>query len=272
VIIGSDHSDFAGALSDDGHISGVSVGGDINGDGARDLVLGESSTSGGLVYVAFMDAGFAYVRSHAVLDPLASGSIFTAASLVSGDQFGASLFLGVDVNGDSIPDLAVGAPNAASGDGAAFLIFLDSSGHAKSYVQYSSATSVLTSAFPTGSKFGTDVNLGADVNGDGRMDLVVGAPYDSTSACVFILFLDQAGAVKSFSKISPGETTSILYGYVSTSSLFGNGVSASRGSDVDGDGIVDLAVGTPGTRRGGRTGTRGRDRAGYRGGRDGEEF
>mmetsp|Transcript_14591 Transcript_14591/g.21995 ORF Transcript_14591/g.21995 Transcript_14591/m.21995 type:complete len:544 (+) Transcript_14591:120-1751(+) len=110
---------------------------------------------------------------------------------------------------------------------------------------------------PEGAMFGFSVaNLG-DLNGDSVEDFVVGAIGESCSdddgaelvrcGAVYILFMRQGALVESHVRI-----TNLLNGgpqYLQANDNFGHGVAPA--GDVDGDGIVDLVVGAPGTYTGG---------------------
>jgi hypothetical protein len=93
--------------------------------------------------------------------------------------------------------------------------------------------------------FGSAVaNLG-DLDGDGVADLAVGAPGDDTAGdyrgAVHILFLNANGTVKSSAKIASGTNGGPT---LADSDYFGSSVT--NVGDLDGDGVTDLAVGTPG--------------------------
>ncbi|MFP5263373.1 MAG: hypothetical protein ACLGJB_15840 [Blastocatellia bacterium] len=94
--------------------------GDINGDGAGDIFVGAPGANrpdrfDGIAPAAFSGAVYA------VLGPVASGRVVNIVSgqqdltfygFESGDRFGAAIAVG-EITGDSIDDLAVGAPSAS---------------------------------------------------------------------------------------------------------------------------------------------------------------
>ncbi len=93
--------------------------------------------------------------------------------------------------------------------------------------------------------FGASVAALGDLDGDGVADLAVGAPSDDDGVlrggAVWILFLNDDGTLKAEQKISA--TMGGLVGPLSNGDELGTSV-ASLG-DLDGDRVVDLAVGAP---------------------------
>jgi hypothetical protein len=94
----------------------------------------------------------------------------------------------------------------------------------------------------SGDRFSRDHDNAGDINGDGVMDLVVGARSDDDGAtdagAVYILFMNQDGTVQSNQKISMlegGFTDTLTAG-----SFFGYGVAGI--GDYDNDFIPDIAV------------------------------
>lgn len=94
--------------------------------------------------------------------------------------------------------------------------------------------------------FGWDVTNIGDLDGDGRDELVAGAPgdddYFQEAGAVYVFFLRASGEVQRFQKISATEGG--LQGKLSGGDRFGT-VVASLG-DLDEDGLDELAVGAPG--------------------------
>jgi hypothetical protein len=96
-----------------------------------------------------------------------------------------------------------------------------------------------------GDRFSRDHDQAGDINGDGVLDLVVGARSDDDGAtdagAVYILFMNNDGTVQSNQKISAtqGGFTDILL----ANNFFGYGVAGI--GDYDGDNIPDIAVSAP---------------------------
>lgn len=96
-----------------------------------------------------------------------------------------------------------------------------------------------------GDRFSRDHDQAGDINGDGIIDLVVGARSDDDGAtdagAVYILFMNRNGTVQSNQKISAlygGFTDTLL-----ANNFFGYGVAGI--GDYDNDGIPDIAVSAP---------------------------
>ena len=143
----------------------------------------------------------------------------------------------LDIDGDGLADVAVGAPNANASAGTTPV------GNGYVYLYYGTAgtlpaTPSVTLAQPAGADgtFGYSVASAGDVNGDGFADLVVGAP-GATRAYVYF-----GGARATFSR-QPGVTLTEP-GSSGQESTFG--FSVGSGGDLNGDGFSDVFVGDVG--------------------------
>ena len=170
-----------------------------------------------------MEAGSVFVYSGSDRSLL-----FRLDGTSAGEKLG-GVVLGVgDGNADGIPDIAVGAPSASNSSGLVRI--------------YSGATGVLFREFSRSApleNFGAALADVGDLDGDGRTEIAIGAPWASING-----FLD--GAVFTYS---------IALGTVMGTSSGGNagdefGTSIQNIGDWSGDGIDDLLIGAPGTNRG----------------------
>ncbi len=180
-----------------------------------------------------------------------------ALTIVGGRDQKIEIIAGIpDINGDTIPDIAVGAPLAASGDGAVYLVYRRNDELEGDYVlqKITFATNDperLDGAYirgDTASDFGSTIAAELDFNHDGISDLVVGAPALTGNGAgdVLIIFggtdvntpgngltvqqlLDNGQAVKIAGALNGGAF----------------GFNVANAGDVDGDGRDDLLIAAP---------------------------
>ena len=174
------------------------------------------------------DAGAVYP---VVVDPVYSiVQTFTA----SNPNGGYSVAGVGDLNGDGFDDVAIGAPGTiSSGSSVAgeVYIFPGASG-----TMYSSRGVTITGPSTAGN-FGYTVSAGGDIDNDGYPDLLVGAPYPTSSNGTVYVYWGSSGAFPSSSSVSTIAGPAVA-------SKFGASVAGL--GDINRDGYDDFAVGAPG--------------------------
>jgi hypothetical protein len=183
---------------------------DLDGDGVSDYAAGAPLES-----TNHFRAGAVYVWSGATGQRLA----WVHGTKANG-HFGVSIASIDDIDGDSIPDILVGAPGEYNGDGVVYAFSGDGSGEIGRYYGQSS-----------GGGLGTGLAALDDTNGDGISDFVVGEPYARSNRGD--VHLISGASITRIRRIR-GQSTNAWFGY----RLAGVG-------DADLDGITDFLVGEP---------------------------
>ena len=230
----------------DGDDFGTSVTrlGDLDGDGIAELAVGapggdQGGLDRGVVWILFRDASGRVRRTVRI----GSGSAGFAGQLDDSDRFGHAVTGIGDLDGDGVPDLAVGAPGDDDGGsvifpdpsvGAVWILFMQREGRVDRHVKLSSTSGGMTSPLNELDAFGSSLASMGDFDGDGELDLAVGAPGDNDAGI-------NAGAIWILSLGADGTTTGqtkIPVGGAST----GIGQSVAYLGDLNGDAVGDLAV------------------------------
>jgi hypothetical protein len=221
----------------------VGTGGDVNGDGYDDLLVGantadyEAKTNNGITYLLL---GGPTLTSGT---PTPSTSRMAAYASVSYAYVGTGTGIFPDTDGDGLSDIAYGAISDKTGSaftkpGTIFVGYTTDSTYSTSGTFSAGLVSDYVSGGATNMQIGDMFRTDLDVDGDGSSDLLIGAYNDTTAGA-------GAGAAALFYMPISGMKT------LSTADVFLTGVAAgdyagkwvSSAGDYDDDGYDDFLVG-----------------------------
>ncbi len=223
ILIGEASSDASGEA--------VGGGGDVDGDGYDDLLVGAKGNDAGA-----SSAGAAWL----VKGPVSGSLSLTLADTClvgedASDYAGSNLDLVGDLDGDGLAEIGVGARNHTVGGvkgGAVYIVSTPSSGD----IDLSTSDAMIYGE--TAYDYASTPGSAGDVDGDGLDDLLVGAEGedDEGSGCgAAFLFLGPVSGSRSTSD-ADGARFGEEFGDAAGASLDGAG-------DVNGDGYADTVVG-----------------------------
>ena len=243
MVVGDDDGDQMGA------VVGVA---DVTGDGVDDLIVGAPGASDG----SFLDMGTLSVYP----GPLARAPEYLADPVLflMGGSNGATLAdrgaysSDVDLDGDGINDMLVGATDRLVQDGWA----LPSTGRASVILGGASTASGLGEIYATyegvldHDEMGARVAFAGDLNGDALLDLVLGGPQDDRTDVTAAVASDgdNAGSLYVFTGPLSGGTHLVTDAPTSWIGASGDGLGTglAAGLDITGDSLSDLVIAAPG--------------------------
>jgi FG-GAP-like repeat/FG-GAP repeat len=224
----------------------ASGGGDVNGDGRLDVVVGTSGSA--------IDSGSAYVifggsSVNGTLDLAALGG---RGFRIDGDPSGApirSVSLG-DVNGDGRADVIVGvhtAGNNGVNSGSVYVVF------GRDLTTMVNLASLGAGGFRIDGAplehAGASVGAVRDMNGDGRAEVVLGAPFaDANRGAAFVIFGKASTTNVDLTALGDGG-----FRITAAPDALHAGEAVAGAGDVNGDGLPDVLVGVPNSDSPGRT-------------------
>lgn len=186
------------------------VGGDWDGDGRVDFVVGAPGQDDG----AGANSGVALVLN-------VNGTLLARFQGLAGDRLGGSVAGGRDLDGDRIPDVAIGAV------GRYVRIWSGAAGHAVLHT---------LNAFASNEKFACALDLRGDLDGNGFADLAIGASNadPALSGRGYVYDLGHSWLPK------------VMLNKLGGAGLAKLGTYACFVGDVDGDGRSEVAFAAPG--------------------------
>ena len=241
LITSANHTSFGVENSDE--IASSLAGGDLNGDGFDDLIVGASQYNG-----VETNSGGVFII-HGPLEETVGGIDEHASNTIIGTQENALAGQAVatsDVDDDGSLDLLIGAPDTFISEVGGYVgrtyIFAAES---LEDTTVDSADIIITGE-DAGDRFGSTISSGGDLDGDGLEDVVITSLEDSTYAT-------DGGAVSVFiggdvpwgSSISVQDRSSHI---AANENNNGFGSAVSIVGDVNGDGRDDLLIGAPGAK------------------------
>ncbi len=214
---------------------------DLDVDESVDLIMGASEAN-----LDGSNSGGVYIQYGPVTE---GGSAADVDVIISGesedDRFGYSISSG-DLDGDGVVDLVVGAQrnDQHAEDGGAAYLYLGDEARWSSSITADTFDAKWASSH-SDMYFGHTVVVPGDLNGDGRDDLLIGAPRNDDKA-------NRAGAVfivlGHATELGLGTTrlhTSIAGEYRGESNLDQVGTQIATLGDVDGDGRAEFMASSP---------------------------
>ncbi len=246
---------LAGEL-DPGDGFGVSLGalGDLDGDGVPDLVAGafnddDGADDSGALWIVTLQRDGSAASTHKIS---ATRGGFEGP-LRRRDQFAASVCALGDLDGNGVTEIAVGAIRDDDGGehhnadrGAVWILFLRDDGSVLRHQKISMLHGDFPDQLGYWHNFGSAVAGPGDFDGDGTLELVVGARSDPDGGgkhgAAWVLSLGPDARVVRSAKIS-----SLRGGFAGPLAHYNQfGSSAAALGDLDGNGVPDLAVGASG--------------------------
>lgn len=251
TLLPNDTGDFGPALTGTSVPGWFTVLGDINGDGLADIALGaagddDKAVNAGRIFVTF--AAFAPGSTNVVTDALPGGMMIDG--IAAGDLAGFSVSGSADMNGDGLAEILIGAPGkdkpGAADAGAAFVIWGDAAGGgvdlADPFANGGGGFAIKGEA--AGDQAGYSLLSLGDMNGDGRVDVLVGAPGQDAggadAGAAYVVWGKTTAAAVNLTNVAAGTG-----GFRITGANAGDGVGSALAvlGDQNADGRAEILIG-----------------------------
>ena|GEM_PF-2711481 len=229
--------------------------GDVNGDGIDDIIIGANVAAppvnryaAGITYVIYGQS--TNFSSNIDLANLTLSQGFAIYGANVSDTSGWSVSGLGDINGDSIPDMIIGAPEAdpfaRSEAGIAYVIYGQNTNFLSNINLANLTLSQGFAIYGANAKdeVGASVSGSDDINGDGIPDIIIGA-YHGDPAGPGAVYVIYGQSTNFSSNIDLANLTLsqgfAVYGANSTDMI---GYSVSGSDDINGDGTPDVIIGS----------------------------
>lgn len=209
--------------------------GDLDGDGVTELAVGAMGLGKqrGGVYILYLNKDGTVKKTTQI-----SSLYGWDRKLNVEDQFGHSVHSIGDLDGDGVPELAVGGDGFPSGEfyGSVWILFLTKEGGVKKWRRLDELDAMLEPE----SLFGGSIASLGDLDGDGFPELIVGAPgANEFKGDAYIISLNADATVKTFKSVV--DEVGVLSDSIKEEDEFA--WSLCNVGDINGDGVPDLAIG-----------------------------
>ncbi len=226
--------------------------GDLDNDGVPDIAVGanydsEAGNQTGAVWILLLNSD-GTVKSHQKINSIHGNFNRNLPELAS---FGSSIASLGDLDNDGVPDIAVGAyrdNSSTNKSGSFYILFMNADGTVKNSQKVGEGIGGFKDKLQGDGYFGGQIATIGDLDGDGVVDIAVSSFRDGASrGAVWILFLNSNGTVKKNQKIT--KSVGNFKGVLQNGDFFGSALAAI--GDLNGDEILDIAVGADRDQEGG---------------------